>query len=121
MKDESHLPFEEQSLVYRLRKRAEIRSQIKDRKSVQEGRPDRIALLLTEAATVLEQQQNPPDRFSDWFNEIESFSLRSERLWSDLESMIKSGQLNHEVINQWLHAAYLQGQSDVTRIGTKSV
>lgn len=121
MKDESHLPFEEQSLVYRLRKRAEIRSQIKDRKSVQEGRPDRIALLLTEAATVLEQQQNPTDRFDDWYNELESFSFRSERLMADLESMIKSGQLNHELINKWLHAAYLQGQSDVTRIGTKSV
>ena len=37
-------------LVYRLLKRAEIRRQIKDRKSVQEGKPDRIADLLEEAA-----------------------------------------------------------------------
>jgi hypothetical protein len=37
-------------LVYRLRKRAEIRRQIPDRKSVQEGQPDRIADLLEEAA-----------------------------------------------------------------------
>jgi hypothetical protein len=36
--------------VYRLRKRAEIRRQIQDRKSVQEGRADRIADLLEEAA-----------------------------------------------------------------------
>ena len=50
MKDESHLPVAEQSLVFRLRKRAEIRRQIKDRKSVQEGAPDRIADLLDEAA-----------------------------------------------------------------------
>jgi hypothetical protein len=50
MKDESHLPVSEQSLVFRLRKRAEIRRQIKDRKSVQEGAPDRIADLLEEAA-----------------------------------------------------------------------
>lgn len=50
MEDESHLPVEEQSLVFRLRKRAEIRRGITDRKSVQEGRPDRIADLLEEAA-----------------------------------------------------------------------
>ena len=54
MKDESHLLVSEQSLVFRLRKRAEIRRQIKDRKSVQEGRPDRIADLLEEAATEIE-------------------------------------------------------------------
>lgn len=40
----------EQDLVYRLRKRAEIRRQISSRKSVQEGKPDRIADLLEEAA-----------------------------------------------------------------------
>ncbi len=54
MKDESHLPVSEQSLVFRLRKRAEIRRQIKDRKSVQEGAPDRIANLLEEAANEIE-------------------------------------------------------------------
>jgi len=42
-------------LVYRLRKRAEIRRQIPDRKSVQEGQPDRIADLLEEAADALEK------------------------------------------------------------------
>jgi len=54
MNDESHLPVSEQSLVFRLRKRAEIRRQISDRKSVQEGRPDRIADLLEEAANRIE-------------------------------------------------------------------
>ena len=43
-------------LVYRLRKRAEIRRQIPTRKSVQEGEPDRIADLLEEAANALEKQ-----------------------------------------------------------------
>jgi len=52
--DESHLPYEQQSLIYRLRKRAEIRRQISTRKSVQEGKPDRMADLLEEAATELE-------------------------------------------------------------------
>lgn len=42
--------MDEQDLVYRLLKRAEIRRQIKDRKSVQEGKPDRISDLLEEAA-----------------------------------------------------------------------
>jgi len=44
----------EHDLVYRLRKRAEIRRQIPDRKSVQEGQPDRIADLLEEAAEAFE-------------------------------------------------------------------
>ena len=44
----------EQDLVYRLRKRAEIRRQIATRKSVQEGKPDRIAELLEEAANEIE-------------------------------------------------------------------
>jgi len=44
-----------QDLVFRLRKRAEIRRQIADRKSVQEGKPDRIADLLEEAATEVER------------------------------------------------------------------
>lgn len=55
MEDESHLPVAEQSLLFRLRKRAEIRRQISSRKSVQEGAPDRIADLLEEAADKIEQ------------------------------------------------------------------
>jgi len=39
-----------QDLVFRLRERARIRRQIPDRKSVVEGKPDRIADLLEEAA-----------------------------------------------------------------------
>jgi hypothetical protein len=51
----------EHDLVYRLRKRAEIRRQIPDRKSVQEGQPDRIADLLEEAADALEKREWQPD------------------------------------------------------------
>jgi hypothetical protein len=53
MNDQSHLPVEQQSLAFRLRKRAEIRRQIPDRRSVQAGEPDRIADLLEEAADEL--------------------------------------------------------------------
>lgn len=49
------LPMSEQDLVYRLRKRAEIRRQAFTRKSVLEGAPDRISDLLEEAANVIEQ------------------------------------------------------------------
>lgn len=55
MQDESHLPVAEQSLVFRLRKRAEIRRQIQGRKSVEEGKPDRIADLLEEAASEIQR------------------------------------------------------------------
>ena len=55
MEDESHLPVAEQSLVFRLRKRSEIRRQIQSRKSVTEGKPDRIADLLEEAANEIER------------------------------------------------------------------
>jgi hypothetical protein len=57
MKDESHLPVAEQSLVFRLRKRAEIRRQIPGRLAVVENKPDKIANLLDEAADEIEKLQ----------------------------------------------------------------
>ena len=63
MQDESHLPVADQSLVFRLRKRAEIRRQIQGRKSVEEGKPDRIADLLEEAA-------NEIDRLNDMIKRV---------------------------------------------------
>ena len=45
------------SLVERLRKRAEIRRQIPNRKSVENNEPDRISDLLEEAATEIEVMQ----------------------------------------------------------------
>lgn len=46
-----------EDLVYRLRKRAEIRRTISTRKSVQEGKEDKISNLLDEAADELEKLQ----------------------------------------------------------------
>ena len=43
-----------EDLIYRLRKRAEIRRQITTRKSVQNNEPDRLADLLEEAADYIE-------------------------------------------------------------------
>ena len=48
-------PYDEQTLVEKLRNRAEIRRQIGTRKSVQEGKPDRLADLLEEAADEIER------------------------------------------------------------------
>lgn len=45
----------EQDITYRLRKRAEIRRQIPSRKSAQEGKSDRLADLLDEAALEIER------------------------------------------------------------------
>jgi hypothetical protein len=52
------IDFPKEDLVYRLRKRAEIRRQIPGRKSVEEGQPDRIADLLEEAADEIERLNN---------------------------------------------------------------
>ena len=57
MEDESHLPVAQQSLLFRLRKRAEIRRQIPGRLAVTEGKPDKIANLLDEAADEIERLQ----------------------------------------------------------------
>jgi len=48
-------------LVYRLQKRAEIRRQIQSRKSVQEGKPDRISDLLEEAANRIKELEDKLD------------------------------------------------------------
>ena len=52
-------------LVYRLRKRAEIRRQIPTRKSVMNNEPDRIADLLEEAANYIEHLEKVKDLHRD--------------------------------------------------------
>ncbi len=56
----------ENDISYRLRKRAEIRRQIPSRKSVQEGKPDRIADLLEEAADEIEHLRGIIDEISEY-------------------------------------------------------
>ncbi len=56
-----------EDLVYRLRKRAEIRRNIPTRKSVQNNEPDRIVELLEEAADRIESLE---DRFELTYMEI---------------------------------------------------
>ena len=59
-------PIEEQTLVERLRTRASIRRNIKDRKSVQEGKPDRIAGLLEEAAEEIERLESTIEMYRSY-------------------------------------------------------
>lgn len=58
-------------LIYRLRKRAEIRRNISTRKSVQEGKPDKIADLLEEAAQALYDQQSVIGQMDDIIDRLE--------------------------------------------------
>lgn len=61
----------ENDLVYRLRKRAEIRRQIPDRKSVQEGKSDRIADILEEAANEIERLREFETMYKDlWEDDL---------------------------------------------------
>ena len=50
-------------LIFRLRKRAEIRRQITTRKSVQNNEPDRISDLLEEAASEIEALQEEVKKY----------------------------------------------------------
>lgn len=72
MKDESHLPVSDQSLVFRLHRRAEIRRQIPDRLAVTEGKPDKIADLLDEAATKIQWLQYQYDQLLKEKSDLEA-------------------------------------------------
>ncbi len=77
-----------EDLVHRLKKRAEIRRQITDRRSVQEGKPDRIADLLEEAARALETRE--------WVGLTDDQKLSLEIQGSKADVMLA------ELVEQWL-------------------
>jgi hypothetical protein len=78
-------------LVYRLRKRAEIRRQISTRKSVQEGQPDRIADLLEEAADYIENLPVPASDCYDVGNvhKGERSKDSSTQTWVVIDGVLK--------------------------------
>jgi len=69
-------------LIYRLKKRAEIRRQISTRKSVQEGKPDRIADLLEEAADELTTLNSVIEDLEDKYERLRNtyLSYKYEKL-----------------------------------------
>lgn len=66
----------ENDIVFRLRKRAEIRRQIPNRKSAIEGKPDRIADILEEAASEIEKLRNV-------IGDMDDIIMRLERRYLD--------------------------------------
>lgn len=68
-----------EDLVYRLRKRAEIRRQIPGRKSVQEGKADRISDLLEEAANEIESLRKSLVSTSDIFDRYDGSMIKMPR------------------------------------------
>lgn len=81
----------DEDLVTRLQKRAEIRRQIGTRKSVQEGKPDRIADLLEEAAAEILRLTPPKKQTAqEWANNLTKeqaadFVVSITGNWTDLE------------------------------------
>jgi hypothetical protein len=81
-KKESMMNRLNDDLIYRLRKRADIRRQIPSRKSVQNGEPDRIADLLEEAAdaidrlemVILAYEKNDKDRLISFIKHLKELS-----------------------------------------------
>lgn len=69
----------EETLVERLRKRAEIRRQIPTRKSVQENQPDRIADLLEEAAAKIEADAKTISYLENIVGEMDDIIDRMEQ------------------------------------------
>jgi hypothetical protein len=66
-----------EDLIFRLRKRAEIRRQIPSRKSVQENSPDRLADLLEEAANELERMKTWQRNLKIWFGKNPQTATKS--------------------------------------------
>lgn len=61
---------QEQDIIDRLRIRATIRRQAKGRKSVEEGKPDRLADLLDEAAKEIEILRTQNKRMKMFINSV---------------------------------------------------
>lgn len=55
-------------------------------------------------------------KFEDWFNEIELYSMRSERFFNDLEHHVTTSSGSAKRMIEWLRAAYdvgyQQGKDD---------
>ena len=59
-------PLEDQTLIERLLIRASIRRNNTERKSVQEGKPDRISDLLEEAADEIERLESTVEMYRNY-------------------------------------------------------
>ena len=89
----------EQSLIERLRIRADIRRNAKGRKSVEEGMPDRIADLLEESVL-----------------EIERLERTREKLKDALISLVQESNVdNLKVMREYLEGIHIDTTGDIER------
>lgn len=49
------------------------------------------------------------DEFQKWFHELESFSLRSERFYLDIEVLTNKAHQLYPVMSKWMEAAFEAG------------
>jgi len=94
-----------EDLIYRLRKRAEIRRQIATRKSVQENKPDRIADLLEEAANEIDRLNAViiiiyGDNMSIWFTSDTHFHHENIIDYCR-RPFAHAYEMNNEMIRRW--------------------
>jgi len=91
-------------LVYRLRKRAEIRRQIDTRKSVQNNEPDRIADLLEEASEEIEHLEKVKDLHRDAHHKC--VQLSRDEYKKVLETMEKYKKVLIDIANDYPELSY---------------
>ena len=87
-------------VVYRLRKRAEIRRMIPSRKSVQENKPDRIADLLVEAANEIEDLRNVIGKM-DHIIDRQDGGYMDLTTKQELNEYLHALLGSHSLVNKW--------------------
>lgn len=63
---------------------------------------------------------NLEDEFNSWFNEIESFGLRSERFYQEL-NLYCTRENQAELMLSWLKVAYLHGVKTAAQDSVKTL
>lgn len=56
------------------------------------------------------------EKFNTWFNQVESFGLKSERFYDDLDD-VKTGKISSNILINWLEAAFEAGLEAKTKKG----
>lgn len=82
------------NLIFRLRKRAEIRRQIPNRKSVQEGKADKISDLLEEAANCIEKYEQFMPESKESVSD-EQLKQKVLDIWQQVEGQCSSSTSKH--------------------------
>lgn len=49
------------------------------------------------------------EKFKEYFNEIESFGMRSERFYADIRMLCMTKKVKPEIMEAWVEAAFIAG------------